>query len=311
MTETRGISDDARLGWRVRLLLGCYPPWWRVCYDDEMRDTVLALRDEGRWSAVGARDLLRGLVSAWANPAAVPSGEGMPWPDRRLVRFAAWGLLLFVFGVAGFAKMLDYPEFTAAADQHHVLSWCVTALAGVAICTAVVVSAAALVALVALVRQPDRRWQVMAPLLAVPLSAFAFAVTLGIARRIADGPAPAHARQVGAFAVLLAVTALCGLVCTVAVMRTALQVPESRAVAVSRRVALVSVGALTTLAALSVLAWTLVAASQTPGLLRANEGLVSTPTLLTVLGCLAGLLSGAGLCLRATAGVLRPGGSGS
>lgn len=295
-------AHDSRLGWRVRLLLGTYPPWWRIRYDDEMRDTVLALRDEGRWNAKGSRDLVRGLMSAWVNPTSVPSEEGMPQRDRRLVPFAAWGLLLFVLGGLGFAKMLDYPEFTDAANKHPALSWSVTALIGVAICTTVVMTVCAAAAATALMRQRERLWQAVRPLLAVPVSVAALAATLVIARAGAGGPTAAHGRQVAAFVALVGVAVVCGVVCTVALMNTALRVPESRTVALSRRIALVSVGGLTAIGALSVLAWTLVAASQTPSLLRADEGLVSTPTLLTVCVSLTLLFAGAGLSVRASMG---------
>lgn len=302
MTDERELSTGTGLGWRIQLLLVCYPPWWRVRYDDEMRDTVLAMREAGHWRKSSGLDLLRGLMSAWLNPATIPCDQGMPERDRRLVPFAAWGLLLFALGGAGFAKMLDYPPFTTAADRHPALGWCVTALVGAAVCTAVVMSTAALVALAGLMRQPGCRRQTARPLLVVPLSAAALAATVGIARRVADGPA--HAHQGFAFVALVAVTGVCGLVCTIALMRTAVRVPESRAVAVSRTVALVLVGALTTLATLSVLAWTLVAAGETPTLLQGHAGLVSTPTALTLAITLAGLVAAAALCLRATAGVM-------
>lgn len=304
MTDERELSTGTGMGWRIQLVLACYPPWWRVRYEDEMRDTVLSMRDAGHWRKSSSLDLLRGLMSAWLNPAASPCEEGMPERDRRLVSFAAWGLLLFALGGAGFAKMLDYPPFTTAADRHPALSWCVTALVGTAVCTAVVMSSASLVALAVLMRRPGRRWQATKPLLVVPVSAAALAVTVWIARRVAAGPAPAHGPQVFAFVALVAVTVVCGLVCTVALMRTAVRVPESQAVALSRTVALVSLGALTTLATLSVLAWTLVAAGETPALLHGHAGLVSTPTALTLAITLAGLVAAAALCLRAAAGVV-------
>jgi hypothetical protein len=304
MSNAQGFADKRRLGWQTRLLLGCYPPWWRVRYDDEMRDTVLALRDEGRWSATGSWDLLRGLVSAWSNPASVPYGEGMPERERRLIPFAAWGLLLFVLSGAAFAKMLDDSPLRTAVDHHPGMSWAVAALMACAIATAMVMTAASLVAVLALLRRRPRRWRPMAPLLAVPISVAGLALTLVVARSLVNGPDPAHSRQVGGFVVLAAATVVCGLVCTVVVMQVALRVPENRAVRVSRRIALLSVGTLTTLGALSVLVWTLVAASQTPSLLRAHEGLVSSPTLLTLGLSLAGLVVAASLCLRASIGVM-------
>jgi hypothetical protein len=304
MTTARGVAD-ARLGWRVRLLLGAYPPWWRIRYDDEMRDTVLALRDEGRWTSKSAVDLLRGLVWAWVTPAALPSEGGMPARDRRLVPFAAWGLLLFGVGGAAFAKMLEDPPFTVAASQHPAFSWCLVALTISAFGTAAVMGAATVVALVALLRTRPRPWADAKPLLAVPASAAAVALALVLARRLADGPDLTPARQTFAFVGLAAVVGICGVVSTVALMRTAFRVPESRVVSLSRTVALFSVGVLTTAAALSVAAWALVATTQTPSLLQTHQGVLSTPTLLTLCLCLAALVSGAGLCLRATLATLR------
>jgi hypothetical protein len=305
MTDTRSLPGDLRLGWRITLLLGCYPPWWRVRYDDEMRDTVLALRDEGRWTAGRTRDLVRGVAMAWVNPAAVPTGEGMPARERSCVPLAAWGLLLFVLGGAGFAKLLDDPTYTPLADQHRALAWSVAALMVVAIATAVLMGVVAVIALVALVRRPGRRWQMLAPLLAVPLSGGAFALTLAVAQHVTEGTATTHDRRIGAFVALVLVTVVCGVACTVALMRVALRAPETRAVAVSRRIAFIAVGVLTSLAAISVFVWTFAAARETPGLLRSDSGLVSTPTLLTLCLCLAALSSGAGLCARAALGVQR------
>ena len=277
MSGSRGLVEDARLGWRVRLLLGCYPPWWRVRYDDEMRDTVLALRDEGRWTATGSRDLLRGLVAAWVNPAGVADDEGMSAGERRLLPFAAWGLLLFVLGGAGFAKTLEYPEFTSAADRHPLLAWSVDLLAVVAVCTAVVMAAAALVALASVMPRRSARLRVARPLVGVPVGLAAFAVALMVARGIASGSAPAHDRQLVTFLVLVTVTVICGGVCTVALMRAAARVPESRAFAIAAG----SLCCRTTTSRLDGRPRRAGLDSgpggEYPSLLREHEGLVSTP----------------------------------
>jgi hypothetical protein len=269
-----------------------------------MRDTVLALHDEGRWTAAGTRDLLRGLVASWLNPAAVPSEGGLPERERRLVPFAAWGLLLFVLGGLGFAKMIEYPEFAGAADHHPLLAWSLIVLVAAAGCTAIVMTAAAVVALVAVVSSRQPLWQVARPLLVVPLSMVALGATIALARATADGPAD-HTRQVAAFVALSVMTAICGAVCTVALMRVTLRVPNSRAVAASRRLAMLSIGVLTALGAIAVLSWTLVMAIESPSLLQEREGLLATPTLLTVVACLGAMVGGAGCCTRAAAGVIR------
>ena len=117
-----------RLSWQVRLLLGGYPPWWRLRYDDEMRDTVLAMTSAGHWRPRDSRDLFRGLVEAWLNPGLVPSEDPMPDPTRRLIPHTAWGLLLFVLAGAGFAKGIDDPMYTQAASAHEAIGWCVDVL---------------------------------------------------------------------------------------------------------------------------------------------------------------------------------------
>lgn len=305
MTSRGAGAQRPRLTWQVRLLLGSYPPWWRIRYDDEMRDTLLALRESGHWQARDGWDLVRGLVEAWLNPTSFSLEDAMTDPSRRSIPRTAWGLLLFVLAGSGFAKVIEDPPFSAAAQQHTLLGWCVDALTVAAGGTAVVMTAATLPSVVTILRQPSGRgWHQLAALLVAPASGAAFIVALVVARGIADS-APGHrTSQVVAFLLLLAVTVLGGICTTVALVRVATRVPDSPRVEVVRRVATVSVAVCTAVAALAVLGWTLALAVETPHLLHTRDGLLSTPTLPTLATVLAGLVAAAVLCGRSGVGVL-------
>lgn len=296
---------DRELGWYVRLLLGSYPRWWRLRYDDEMRDTLLALREDGGWRRGGCCDLLRGLVDAWLHPTHFPTEHRMTDRTTRFVPRAAWGLLLFVLAGSAFAKLVEDPPFTAAARQHQALSWWGDALVVCAVATALVMTVATLPSFAALARSRSGcRVRLPAPLVVVPVSALAVSATLLLARQVADGTSVHRPSHVGAFLALALVTALGGIASTLALVRVATQVPEEPSIARSRTAAMVATGVLTGLGAVAVLGWTLTAEAETPHLLHTQNGLLATPTLLTVLIALAGLGGAAVLCGSSAVGAL-------
>lgn len=306
MSERRPDSSRRTLGWTAALLLGSYPPWWRLRYDDEMRDTVLALRDEGHWNAASARDLLRGVVAAWLAPTQVPSSNTVLARQRRLLPCTAWGLLIFVLAGSAFAKVIEDPAFAAAGRRHAALSWCVTSLMVAAIAAAVVMALASTFSIVAVLRHGHRtRWRTLIPLLVAPASLGVFALTVAVTRSVADD-SPAHAVSQGAaFGTLVLVLVAGGVATTIAVMRVAVRVPDAPGVAINEQIATVGVAVFTTISAIVTLLWTLVAAAESPSLLHSHDGVLGTSTSLSVVMVLIGLAASALLCGRSAVATMQ------
>jgi hypothetical protein len=290
-------ANAARLSWHVRLLLGGYPPWWRLRYDDELRDTVLAIRAAGHWGARDSRDLLRGLVEAWLNPAVVPAEGPMPDPTRRLIPRTAWGLLLFVLAGGGFAKLIDDPAVTSATHHHPAIQWSLWGLMAAAGATTVLMAACTIPYLRAILSQGRRdALRTLAPLLVVPVCAVAFGVTLVGSWALADSTPLHSVRHVLAFLALVAVTLVAGISCTIAVLRVATRTPERRDVGIGRRVGMIAVGAFTTIAVVTVVGWVVAVAIEAPGLLHGSEGILATPTMPSLAAAVLGLVGAATLC---------------
>lgn len=299
MSQQQPNPSRRTLGWTATLLLGSYPPWWRLRYDDEMRDTMMALRDEGRWSAASTRDLLRGVVAAWLAPTRVPSENSNLDHQRQLIPFTAWGLLIFVFAGSAFAKVVEDPAFAAAGRQHAALSWCVTTLTVAAIAIAVAMAIAATFSLVVVLRSgASTRWRTLKPLVVAPTSLAAFAITVAVTRSVTDASAGHVDGQIAAFSALVLVVLVGGVATTIAVMRVAVRVPDAPGVAVNEQIATVVVAVLTTLSAVTTLIWTLVAAAESPYLLHSHDGLLGTPTAASLAVVLIGLAASAVLCDR-------------
>jgi hypothetical protein len=263
-----------------------------------MRDTVLAMREAGHWGARSAWDLLRGLVEAWLDPTLVP--EDVPMNDtRQLIPRTAWGLLAFVLAGGGFAKVIDDPAVTQATRAHAAIQWSLYAVMLAAGATALVMGAATIPYLVAILRQGGTAARrALAPLVVVPVCAAIYAATLAVTLWVSDGTPLHRPSHVLAFAALGGMTLLCGVCCTVAVLRVATRAPETRGVCLGRRISMAAVGAFTTLGVLAVVSWVVAVAVESPSLLHDDDGVLSTPTLPSLTLALLGLGVAAVLCGR-------------
>jgi hypothetical protein len=133
------VSAPGRTDRRLAaLLLRAYPRSWRQRYGEEL----LGLLDEGGLGPVRALDLLRGALDARLHPELVEEESiRMVQRLRGSVLGVLCGYAVFVVAGAGYQKLTEYEDFTAAADRH--------ALVGAAFRTIVVASVVALVAMVA------------------------------------------------------------------------------------------------------------------------------------------------------------------
>lgn len=309
MSGPNGRPDPAKapdqLSWRARLLLGGYPPWWRLRYDDEMRDTLLALREARGCRQADSWDLARGLVDAWLHPTLTSSEARMSDHTARLLSRTAWGLLILVLAGAAFAKVIENPVFTAAADADPALMWSVVALRAAGLACAAVIAIAAVAAGSAVRRLPasDRR-RCLLLLAVVPASAAGWFLALAGARLMTDSTPVHSSAQIAAFVALAAATVLAGACSTAALLQINLRLPQRGFVTPVRTAAMVATGVFVAVAALSVAVWTVVIAAQSPHLLGADYGLLATPTVITMLAVVAGLAAAASLCGRGAIGVL-------
>lgn len=283
----------------LRIVLGCYPASWRARYRDELEDTVGSLLSEGTSRGRLIVDLAVGAVDAWLHPLPDPERTAMPDPTARLMRPAAWSLLLFVFAGSAFAKLNEDPAFTAAARSHPVLSWCVTALMVAAIGAAVVMLLATVPALLAVLREdPARRRRDVATLLVVPLCVLVVLGTLAAAKAVSGPDGPHSATNVVAFLVLMVVTLAAGGCATIALLRVAAGLPERPEILLTRRVAILAVAGCVAVAALAVTGWAVGVAVAEPSLLHTDNGVLASPTFITLAAALVGLLLSAAVFVR-------------
>lgn len=299
MSARRRNPGTDQLSWHIRLLLGGYPPWWRLRYDDEMRDTLLALRAGGTMQALSGIDLARGLVDAWLHPTTTSPEAHMTAQTTRLLGRTAWGLLLLALAGCAFAKVVEDPAFTAAAEAHPALALSIDTVRAAALACLVIITVAAVVTSGAVIRLPasDRRHCLLL-LAVVPACTLSWLVALAAARLVTDSTAIHSARHVAAFAIVAAATVVAGVCCTAALLQVAARLPQDGAVPRLRSAALVVTGPLVALIALSVMVWTVLVATQSPHLLRADNGLLATPTVVSALAVVVALVAAAVLCGR-------------
>lgn len=302
MTPAHDRADSRRLSWHVRLLLGGYPPWWRLRYDDEMRDTLLALHASQGGGSVGW-DLARGLVDAWLHPTS-PEVNITP-RTTRLVSRTAWGLLLLVLSGGVFAKVVEDPAFSTAADAHPALAWCLDAVRAAALGCSLIAALAAVVALPAMLRLPamDRR-RCLLLLAVVPACGVGWLAALAATRLVTDSTAIHSTQHIAAFAGLAAATVAAGACSTAAVLQVVLRLTQEGLVTRLRPAAVVTTGVFAVVAAVSLAAWTVAVAAQSPHLLSADYGMIGTPTAVSLAAVVAGFAGAALLCGQSAVDVL-------
>jgi len=238
MSRTHGHPDD-RATWPVRAALACYPAPWRARYGEELQATLAQLPRSGASTARAVVDLGIGAIDAWLHPIPDPRSKPVTDETTRLIPPTAWGLLLFLFGGAAFAKVNDDPAFTAATHHHPALAACFYALAISAFAAAGVMGLATLPSLVLLLRQGQARHDA-APLIAVPLALAWFAGAILVARSLGGQWGPHAAVNVALFIGLCCVSVGVGVVVTIALIRVAVRVPEKPVVVATRRVAMIA-----------------------------------------------------------------------
>lgn len=298
MTD-RPNSDAPRLGWLIRVLLGCYPRPWRERYDDEVRALLGELRVSGTSHLSLVLDLGLGIADAWLRPGRFEQEVAVRDATNRFIATTGWGLLLFLFAGAGFAKMTEYPEFVDAAHQHLVVGLCFDVLLASAVAAGVVMALAALPALVALLRwDRGRSRRTLLCLAVAPLSVGAVVAAALVARSVAVSNHVHSATNVGAFLGLAVVTVLAGVCTTAALTWVATRIPETRGVLVTRRIAMGGLAGCTAIATLAVTGWAVGLAFTDPSLLQENNGLLSSPAMPTIASIVALLGLAAVLCAR-------------
>jgi hypothetical protein len=157
----------------ARILLRLYPPAWRERYRDECE----ALLDDHGVDARTLASVLRGAVDAHIRELAGATADR----SRRVALAAClWAVAASTVSVAGFAKMVEYDDFTAAAAHHAPVAAARDVIFAGAAIVAVAVCAAGLVVALALWRdlRGEARRHLVRPLAA--LAAATGALALGL-----------------------------------------------------------------------------------------------------------------------------------
>jgi len=278
----------------TRLVLRLYPRWWRERYGPEY-EALLA--DHGVDTRTLA-DMLSGALDARFGAALAGSLE-----RRSRVALAAslWAFAAFAAACAGFAKVGEYDDFTAAASHHAAVAAgrdLVYAGAGVVACAT---CAGALVLAPALwrgLRRP-RGAAIVAPLVVAAAAGAALALgaaALSVYAHIASAGAVHGAQNVVAIGVWAAWSAICAAVALAASGRVLARL-EVGAAALRRTVGLAWIGAGGVAVGLAGLVlWGVALRTAAPAVFDLRQGgLLSTPTVDTWVAQLAA--SGAALAL--------------
>jgi hypothetical protein len=283
--------------WRARLaavLVRLYPRSWRDRYGDELLGWV----DESGLGPLRALDLARGAADARLHADLVE--EEPIWMRERL-RSSVLGVLCgyaaFVIAGAGYQKLTEYEDFTAAAREHAAL--------GAAFRVVVVASVVALAAMVAagvpiglaVVRQAlAGRRALWGPLGLVAAAMLWFAATLALpAWRAHASPEPAgqmaSVAEVSGWIVSLLLAGGVGVAGAVTAARRAeLGVGMLRFGAV----AVAGVAAAT-------VTWGVVLRSADPALFHGHEGVRASSTAASWVGIVLLMAASSALALRASA----------
>jgi hypothetical protein len=260
----------------ARLCLRLYPSAWRERYRDEYE----ALLDDHGADAGTLADMMRGVLDARVRDLAAAAPERR---QRAALSACLWAVAAAAAAVAGFAKMIEYEDFRAAAARHApIAAGRDLTFAGAGI-VAVAVCAAGLVVAAALVRQLRRdRSELLGPLATVVAATAVVAAgppALAVYAHTASPHGPHDPRTVALVGLWLAVSAVAAAVGLTGAGRLLRRLPlRPRELWLAVRAAWVATGGIWLTAAGLVL-WGTALATESAHLFGLSDGgLLATPT---------------------------------
>ncbi len=208
----------------VRVVLRLYPRRWRDRYGEEFASLLTEMTGAAPWPARAGLigNAISGALDARLNP---PGGSTMPDRIRRSLATAACAVVAFVIAAAGFQKMTEYPDFTAAARQHAAIGASYSILRIAAIVAGVAVLAGALPIAWIVLRQAvtGRRADLIRPLIIAPAAVSSWLAIVLVFVRLSGHPQVHSAANIAAVAIVLplgvAAAAACGWAAVVIVQR--------------------------------------------------------------------------------------------
>ncbi len=286
------------------IVLRLYPAAWRERYRKEYE----ALLEDHGVGAGTLADMLRGALDARVRELAGAAPERR---RRTALAVCLWAAAASAAAVAGFAKMVEYEDFTAAAAHHApVAAGRDLILAGAAV-VALAVCAAGLVILAAVGRELHRGGRDLArPLtgagVATAVVALALALLAVYARSAAPRP-PHDPRTLAILAAWLVVSAAATAVALANGSRVLLRVPlAARELRLVLGAAWAAAGGMCVTAA-GLAVWGVALATESGPVFHLSDGgLLATPTVAT---WAAEAVLGAGAAAFAIVGLTRAGGA--
>jgi hypothetical protein len=269
-----GHRPDPRF---VRAVLRLYPRPWRDRYGDEFAALLIDMTSAaGRPARAGLiANAISGALGARLSP---PGGNMMPDRIRRSLATAACAVVAFVVAGAGFQKMTEYPDFTAAARQHAAIGASFDILRIAAIVAGVAVLAGALPIAWTVIRQAitARRTDLIRPLVIAPAAVLGWIVAVRVTVGLAGHSQIHSAANIAAVAIVLllgvAAAAACGWA-AVAIVRRADLAPRLLRTEVLPMAVLSACMAVVTGADIS---WGLAVRAADGALFHSDNGLVAT-----------------------------------
>ncbi len=231
-----------------RAALALYPLAWRRRYGEELAGLV----EESPPSLAGIADLLRGAVDAHLHPGGLQAPAAERMRNTVAATFCCW--IVFVVAGAGFAKLTEDHSYGRAESAHPLLADARTAIAALALFSAIAVALAGAPLIFTALREAwtERRRDLVWAVLTPPIATAGFVIVSAPLIWLANERMPDHsALNVLVFCALAAAgliaAAACGLGSRAALLRShpsrsSLRIGVLGAFAVSAAMATVAVG---------------------------------------------------------------------
>ena len=261
----------------MRAVLRLYPRRWRDRYRDEFAALLIEMASAAPWPARAGliANAAAGALDARLNP---PGGSTMSDRIRRSLAAAACAVVVFAIAGAGFQKMTEYPDFTAAAREHAAIGTSFNVLRAAAFLAGIAVLAGAVPVAWSVIRQAVTagRTDLIRPLIIAPAAVLGWLAILLVTVRLFGHPRVHSAANITVAAIIfllgMAAAATCGWAAVAIVHRADLAPRLLRAEVAAMTVLTVCMAVVTG----ADLSWGLAVRAADSALFHGNNGLVAT-----------------------------------
>jgi hypothetical protein len=290
----------------VRAVLSLYPRPWRDRYQEEFAGLLgdLLAFSPRRTRVRLIANALFGAADAHLN---LGGGTAMSERIRGSLGVMICALVVFALAGAGFQKMTEYPDFTAAAVQHPSIGTSFTVLRGAAIAAGIIVIAAAIPLVWTVLRQAvtGRRIDLLLRLAVPPVAIGAWIGIIKLIQAVAPQPTRQSGLNAAQAAWVIALGAVAAALCAWATLSVLGRAELPDRLLRAEVIPMIAVLACMTVVTVTDLSWGLAVRATDAPLFHSSDGLLAAavpPSWIAGLVVLAGATIVAG---RATAQAAR------